>query len=143
MSGPEWLGYLIMIISLSLIFFGVKNYRDEEQGGVINFGKAFLVGLGIAVMAGVVYTGIWELYIQTGGGEFIDTYVELHLDRLQESGVSEQEINRERDRMEQFSEMYRNPLIRMAITFMEIFPVGLVIALISAALLRKSGFLTT
>ena len=46
-----------------------------------------------------------------------------------------------RAEMAQFGEMYANPLIRMPITFIEIFPVGLVISLIAAALLRNSRFL--
>jgi hypothetical protein len=33
--------------------------------------------------------------------------------------------------------MYRNPLIRMPMTFLEIFPVGLLISLISAAVLKN------
>ncbi|MDX1672413.1 MAG: DUF4199 domain-containing protein [Balneolaceae bacterium] len=141
MAGSAWLGYLIMIISLSLIFFGVKNYRDEELGGVIGFGKAFLVGLGIAAVAGLVYTGIWEIYLQASGHNFIDTYVEIQMEQLRESGATGETIAMEQEKMEQFSEMYQNPLFRLAITFMEIFPVGLIIALISAALLRKSEFL--
>jgi len=141
MASAEWLGYLIMIIVLSLIFFGVKNYRDAELGGVISFGKAFLVGLGIAVVAGVVYTAIWEIYIQSTGGSFMDMYVDAHIEQMRESGATEEAISMEQQRMDNFKEMYRNPLIRIGITFMEIFPVGLLISLISAAFLRKSDFL--
>lgn len=139
--GSEWMGYLIMIIVLSLIFFGVKSYRDEELGGVISFKKALGLGLGIAAVAGIFYTGIWEIYVQATGGEFIDLYIESHLQGMRESGAAETAIAQAREKMQEFKEMYQNPLIRMAITFMEIFPVGLVISLISAALLRKSDFL--
>ena len=44
-------------------------------------------------------------------------------------------------KMEQFKEQYRNPLFRVPVTFLEIFPVGLLIALISAAVLRNSRVL--
>lgn len=56
------LGYLIMLVALSVIFFGIKRYRDRELGGVIRFGKAFLVGLGISAFAGVIYVISWEIY---------------------------------------------------------------------------------
>ena len=39
--------------------------------------------------------------------------------------------------MAKFSEQYENPLYRLPITFMEIFPVGLLVALFSAAILRN------
>ena len=40
-----------MIVALSVIFLGVKRYRDQELGGVIRFGTAFMLGLGIAAVA--------------------------------------------------------------------------------------------
>lgn len=42
---------------------------------------------------------------------------------------------------ESFATMYRNPLFRVPITFIEMFPVGVLISTISAALLRNSRLL--
>ena len=39
--------------------------------------------------------------------------------------------------MQTLKAQYANPLFRLPMTFLEIFPVGLIIALISAALLRN------
>ncbi|MEL7318124.1 MAG: hypothetical protein AAFN04_05735 [Pseudomonadota bacterium] len=33
----EAAGYAIMLVVLSLVFVGIKRYRDMEQGGVITF----------------------------------------------------------------------------------------------------------
>ena len=41
--------------------------------------------------------------------------------------------------MKKFKEMYENPFFNAAITFTEPFPVGLIITLISAAILRKKA----
>lgn len=141
MAGGEWLGYLIMIVALSMIFVGVKSYRDTHQGGVIRFSRAFYLGLGITLVASLVYVVVWEIYIQTAGGDFIDIYTDMQLEQLKESGATEQELSEATSDMEQMKEMYANPLIRIGITFLEIFPVGLIISLISAALLRKSSFM--
>ena len=141
MAGGVWLGYLIMIVALSLIFFGVKSYRDNHLGGVIKFGKAFTVGLGIALVASLVYVLVWEIYIQTAGGDFINQYASSYLEQLKDSGVTGQELSDAKLEMEGMVEMYGNPLFRFGMTFLEIFPVGLIISLISAALLRKSEFL--
>jgi hypothetical protein len=43
--------------------------------------------------------------------------------------------------MEAFKLQYANPMIRMPMTFAEIFPVGLLVSLVSAGLLRNPRFL--
>lgn len=137
----EWLGYLIMVITLSLIFFGIKSYRDQELGGVITFGTALKVGLGISVVAGIVYVGAWETYLHTTDADFMGQYASSYIEQLQAEGASEQEIADARKMMDGYKAMYENPLTRLGITFLEIFPVALLITLISAGLLRKSSFL--
>ncbi|MBX3703769.1 MAG: DUF4199 domain-containing protein, partial [Steroidobacteraceae bacterium] len=54
-------GYLIMLLALSLVFVGVKRLRDREYGGVIRFVPALLAGLGISAVAGVIYVIGWEI----------------------------------------------------------------------------------
>lgn len=137
----EWLGYLIMVVALSLIFFAIKNYRDRDLGGVIKFGTAFKLGLGISVVAGIVYVGAWETYLQATDANFMEQYAESYIGQLQADGADEQQLVEARALMEEYKSMYEKPLTRMGITFLEIFPVALLITLISAGLLRNSSFL--
>ena len=132
----EWFGYLVMLVALSFIFIGVKRYRDVECGGVVRFGRAFFVGLGIAAVAAAVYILVWEIYLASTGYRFMDQYLAGHAHDLRAQGVSSEEVARRMAEMEWMREAYRNPLMRIAITFAEIFPVGFVVALVSAALLR-------
>ena len=135
--GSQWLGYLIMFVALSLIFVGVKQYRDNELGGVINFGKAFQVGLGIAVVAGVAYVVSWEAYLAMTDYAFIDDYTAGVIEARRAEGLSEAAMQELVTEMENMKDMYGKPFIRMPLTFLEIFPVGLLISLISAGLLRN------
>ncbi len=137
----EWIGYLIMIIALTMIFMGVKQYRDKHLGGVIKFGKAFLVGLYIALVASAIYVGAWEVYLQTSGDDFITSYQTSVVENMREEGASEEQIAQMMEDLEYYAEMYENPFLRVLITLSEILPVGLLIALISAVLLRKPGFM--
>lgn len=137
----EWLGYLIMVIALSLIFFGIKNYRDRELGGVIKFGTAFKLGLGISVIAGIVYVGAWETYLQTTNADFMDSYANSYIEQLQADGADAEQLEEANALMDEYKAMYEKPLTRMGITFLEIFPVAFLITLISAGLLRNSNFL--
>lgn len=134
-------GYLIMVVALSMIFIGIKSYRDGALGGVIKFLPAFLIGLGIAAVAGVIYVGVWEIYLAATDYAFMDQYTAAMLAEKQAAGLSGAALEAEIATMEELKANYANPLFRMPMTFIEIFPVGLIIALISAALLRNPKLL--
>ncbi len=136
-----FLGYLIMLVALSSILVGVKQYRDDVLGGVIGFFRALLVGLGIAVMAGVAYVAVWEIYLALTHYTFMDKYIAEILATKRAAGVSAAEYQKAAAEMETMRTEYANPLYRLPMTFMEIFPVGVLIALVSAGLLRFSKFL--
>ncbi|MEI9996689.1 MAG: DUF4199 domain-containing protein [Rhizomicrobium sp.] len=133
----EWFGYLSMIVALSMIFLGVRRYRDRDLGGVIKFVPAFLLGLGIAVVAGVIYTAAWEAYLASTGYHFMDAYVAGIIRAKRAQGVSGAALAAQIAQLDAMKAQYGNPLFRLPMTFLEIFPVGLVIAVISAALLRN------
>lgn len=137
----EWFGYLIMLLALSLIFVGIKRYRDIEQGGVIRFGRALAVGLGISVIAGTVYVAGWEVYTAISPRDFIADYSASIIKGMQASGASAAEIARQKRELAELAVNYRNPLFRMPMTFLEIFPVGVLVSLVAAALLRNPRFL--
>ena len=131
------LGYLVMLIALSMIFVGVKRYRDVEQGGVIRFGKATAVGLGIAGVAALLYVIAWEVMFAFTGDAFLTGYIEVMAREMQSAGSSPGEIQSAVSEMRAFGESYKNPLVRIPMTLIEIAPVGLVVALVSAAVLRN------
>jgi hypothetical protein len=135
------LGYLSMLIAMSLVFIGVKRFRDEHQGGVIRFGPALLVGLGIAGVACLFYVLGWELYMWATDNRFMTEYMASMLEQKRQAGASAAEIAAFKAEMAQVVEMYKNPLLRMLITLSEIGPVALLVPLISAALLRNPRFM--
>jgi hypothetical protein len=134
-------GYLMMVLALSMVFFGVKRLRDRELGGVIRFVPALLAGLGISVVAGVIYVIGWEITLAVTDFEFIDSYSTAAIEAARAKGASATEIAAVIAQMDEFRRQYANPFFRLPMTFIEIFPVGILISLISAALLRNSRFL--
>ena len=134
-------GYLSMLVGLLFVFVGVKRYRDVECGGVVSFGRAFAVGLGIALVAAVIYALGWELYLAVSGKDFMAEYTASILDRMRAEGATPAAIAAKAAEMRAMAEAYRNPLFRLPMTFVEIFPVGLVVTLVSAALLRNPRLL--
>lgn len=137
-ASSQAFGYLIMLIALSLIFIGIKRHRDQNLGGVIKFGPAFGLGLAIAAVAGVFYVAGWEAYLASTDYAFIHEYTEGLIEKKRAEGVTGEELQKVVENMEAMVKNYANPLYRLPITFSEIFPVGLIIALISALILRNS-----
>lgn len=136
-----WLGYLIMLVGLSAILLAVKSHRDKALGGVIKFWPAFLLGLGVAVVAGIAYVAIWEGYLAITHYRFMDDYTASILAAKKAEGLSGAAYDKLVAEMATMKRNYANPLYRMPMTFTEIFPVGALVALVSAALVRNPRFL--
>lgn len=133
----ELVGYSTMIIALSMIYFGVRSFRDQHNNGVISFGKAFQVGILIALIAAVMYAAGWEVYLKTTSWDFMDQYTSHYVEKMEVEGASVAEIEEMKVEMKEMAEMYKNPVIRFGMTLMEIVPVGLIITLLSAFLLKR------
>lgn len=137
MAALEWVGYLVMIVALSMIFVGIKQYRDRELGGIIKFGTAFKLGLGISLVASLIYVGVWEVNLAVTNHAFIEEYTQSVIDQKRAEGVTGAELAAVIEEQEAMKENYAKLYFRLPITFIEIFPVALLITLISAAILRK------
>lgn len=132
----EVVGYTSMILAFILIFFGIRSHR-ENSGGAITFLKAFQVGIGITLIACAMYVLTWEILYYGFLPDFGQKYAAHMIAKMQASGASAAAIEKTRAEMAHFAEMYKNPLINIGMTFLEVFPIGLVITLISAAILRR------
>jgi Protein of unknown function (DUF4199) len=141
-SAPSMLlTYVVMLVALSMVFVGIKQYRDKALGGVIRFMPALLVGLGISAVAGVFYALAWEVSMAFMKFDFIQFYADSMVEQARASGADAQGVAAAAQRAADFTQMYDNPLIRVPFSFLEIFPVGILVSLISAAILRNSRVL--
>lgn len=134
-------GYATMLVALTTIFVAVKQRRDTVCGGVIRFWPAFAMGLGITVVAGILYVASWEIGQALDGGDFASTYANAMIAQERAAGASSEALSRLAAEMEAFRRDYANPLFRLPMTFAEIFPVGVLVSLVSAALLRNPRFM--
>jgi hypothetical protein len=137
MLASEAFGYLIMLVALSMICLGIKRYRDLELGGVIKFMPAFLTGLAIAAIAGVMYVAMWEIYLVSTDYAFINDYVVSVLEAKKAAGITGPEYDAIANEMEKVKADYGKIYKRLPMTFLEIFPLGALIALLSALVLRN------
>jgi Protein of unknown function (DUF4199) len=147
MKGPPpapWghvIGYLTMLIALSAVFVAIKRHRDLALGGVIRFLPAFGLGLGISLVASLIYVVAWEATLYFTKLDFATEYTKMVLDEQKAAGASPEVLKAKAAELEGLMAQYANPLFRLPMTFVEIFPVGLLVSLVSAGLLRNPRFL--
>ena len=133
------IGYASMILALSLVYVGIRNYRDKYNNGVISFGKAFKTGILIVLIASTVYVIAWLIDYYFFIPDFAEKYSAHMLSELKESGASQLEIDKKTKEMENFIIMFKNPFFNAMMTYVEILPVGLVVTLISSLLLKRKA----
>lgn len=130
-------GYTAIVLSFLLVFFGIRSYRENVGGGQISFGRALSVGLLITLISSVCYVVTWQIvYFKLWPG-FAEKYTNYVVDQVRASGASQQEIDAKVQEMRSMKAWYDNPLINAAVTFVEPFPIGLLVSLVSAAILRR------
>lgn len=131
------IGYTTMVLAFLLIFFGVRSYRDNVGRGTVSFGRAFAVGALMALVASACYVATWQLVYYKLAPDFGEKYTAYAIEKARASGASQAEIDKRIADIQRYAEMYKNPAVNIAVTFIEPLPVGLLFALVSAAILRR------
>ena len=138
MTTSMLIGYTSMLIAFSMVFVGIRNYRDKFNNGIISFGKAFKIGISIVLIASTLYVISWLICYFFFMPDFMDKYGDLEIENMKTAGASIAEINEKKKEMADFSKMYKNPFFNAMITYAEILPVGLIVTLISSLILKRT-----
>ncbi len=133
----ELVGYTSMVLAFVMVFVGIRSYRENNGGGAITFGRAFKVGILITLIACAMYVVAWEITYFNFVPDFGEKYAAHVIREMQTEGATAAAIAAKQKELIAFQKMYKNPLINVGFTLLEVFPVGLIVTLISAAILRK------
>ena len=133
------IGYASILLAFSLVYVGIRNYRDKYNGGVISFGKAFKIGIMIVLIASTIYVLAWLIDYFFFIPDFMEKFSAQELDKLKASGASQIEIDKETIKMANMVKMFKNPLFNAMMTYAEILPVGLIVTLISSLILKRKA----
>lgn len=131
------LGYIFLFGVFSLVFFGIRNYRNKELNGFISLGKALKTGALIALIASTIYVVFWLFYYYLYVPDFLDKYIEHVMLEATREGATEAELAAQSEQMDQFRSLYQGPFMVTLITYMEVLPIGLVVAFVSSLILKK------
>ena len=133
------LGYTMMVASFLLVYFGIRSYRDNTLAGQISFGRAFACGILIALITTVCYVASWEVLYFNFMPHFMDSYFAAQIHKVQASGLDPATTAAQVAAIQHSQQLYQNPFVNMAYTFIGPLPVGLIITLISAGILRRKA----
>jgi len=131
------IGYTTMVLAFLMVYFGVRSYRDTVAGQTLSFGRAFSVGLLITFVATSCYVATWEVIYYKLAPDFGEKYAAYAVQKAKAAGATDEQIAKRQQEMAHFQEMYQNPLVNIAFTFLEPLPVGLVITLVTAGVLSR------
>jgi hypothetical protein len=130
-------GYTSMVLAFLMVYFGVRSYRETIGGGTVTFGRAFVVGLSITLVASACYVATWELVYYKLAPDFSDKYAAYAIAQAKKAGATEAQLVAKAKEMADFKTMYANPLVNMAITLLEPLPVGILFTLVAAGVLSR------
>lgn len=136
-------GYTGIVLAFMLVFFGIRSYRENVGGGTVTFGRAFAVGILITVIASVCYVIAWQIFYYNFMPDFFEKYSAHVIEKARASGATPEALQAQTKQLEQEIKLYKNPFLHPLFVFLEPFPVGLIITLISAIVLRKKPSQTT
>lgn len=132
-------GFSTMILAFSLIFVAIIKFRNNYNQGVITFGKAFTIGLLIAFIASSIYVVAWLIDYQYFIPDFFEKYTAATIKKMQAAGKPQVDIDKTLKEMLEQGELYKNSVfIRIIYTYLEILPVGIIVSLIAALILKRN-----
>lgn len=134
LKGNDLAGYTALVVIFSLIYVGVRNYRNKQPGQQLTFGKAFKTGALIACIGSTAYVAAWLFYYYLFVPDFMEVYASCTLRQCAPADLAA--TTRQ---MANFREMYKNPLFVILITYAEVLPIGLAVALVSGLILKKKA----
>lgn len=133
----EVIGYAIIIVSLSVMFFGIRRYRDRELDGKITFWKAFGFGMAITTFAAVTF-GLYNwVYIKVIYPDFITDYVKYSKEQIMNSGLSQAEIEKNLHYLQDMSGLYSNVWFQNFIMFATVLAIGIVMSILASLILKR------
>ena len=136
-EGSMVLGYAGMLLAFSFVFVGIKNYRDKYNNGLISFVQALKIGSLITFIAASVYVVVWLFDFYFFIPDFMDKYAAHVIKEAKTDGASQVELSKQIADLAWYQQKYKNPLWVILLTYSEILPVGIVVTLISALILKR------
>lgn len=130
---PSLLGIAMFVATFFVIFYGVKDYRDNVNGGRLQVGEAVKLGTLIALIGALIAAVFIILYHKVIDPEYMDRYMATMEEVWEESGMSDEQM----EQTKKWTSMFKSPFLTAGFTIVWYCLWGLVKGLISGAILKR------
>jgi hypothetical protein len=127
------LGMISFLILFGGLWLGIKEIRDQEKGGFITFNDAWKQGFRIILWSSVVTTVFTLIYMGWINPDLMANQLDASRIEMEEKGLSSEQI----DQAMSMTAMFTTPWAAAVFAFLGNLFIGMLIALIPAAILKK------
>lgn len=136
------IGNILLMASLSMVFFAIRNVRDKVNKGHISFNMAFRAALLVILTATLFYTVTKSTYAFVIDKGYVERSIERTIQAETQSISSSKELKEaeKQKKIEAFTSNMndlRTPYAFVITSVLEFFPMGLVISILCAALMKR------
>ncbi len=138
----EWLGYIGLFVSMLMLVLGILKRRNYDQGGKLSFGQGFRTGITITLTAGVLFFFMNWAFFEIRGEAWLNRYHAHQVEHIRSNARNPEEAT---SRLQQFEEewekneaQYKNSSFQAGVMFFTLVPVGVLVSLVGALLLKRS-----
>lgn len=128
-----WTG---IVLSVFFVYFGMKYYRDKQNGGRLGFGEGLKLGLLIVLFPSIAFGLYNVIYILWLHPQFLDEYYAFKLKEVTAT-TPPAELNDRMKEIKDMREMFSSPAMQFVVMFLSVFVIGLIVTVISTLLLKR------
>lgn len=127
------IGLAIVVGTFFVIFYGIKDFRDNVNNGALSIGEGVKLGALIALIAALLTVLFNQFYHYVVDPEYFDRMLASSREALEDRGMSDDQI----DQTMKWTSMMQNPVWSIGFTIVWTTLWGLIKGLISGAILKK------
>ncbi|CAM1362635.1 conserved membrane hypothetical protein [Tenacibaculum sediminilitoris] len=126
-------GIIGFIVMIALIILGIKKFK-ADNGGILTFGQALKVGVGIAVISAVISTIYTLIFTNVIEPDFQAQMMEIQKQGWIDAGMTDEQI----EASETMAEKFNSPLITAPLALVVSAFFGFIISAIGGAIMKKT-----
>lgn len=137
-GGQMLFGYASIIVALVFIYFAIRHYRDNVNGGVVSFGKGLKLGLLISLFPSVVF-GTLDTAYRFLNPNYLEHCAKVEREVLKRN-TPPAEFEAKAAEIEKQMQFFNDyPVAGWAFMFVTVFTIGVIISVISALILQRKA----
>ncbi len=134
----EILGYVTIILSLCFVYFGIRHFRDKENGGVVSFKQALTMGILISLITALIFGLLDVFYTEVLNPGFMDYYYAEITENLKGT-LPPDELRIQLAELEEQKAQFSNPFLSFAFMASTVFVIGFIVSLLSSLVLQRKS----